>query len=93
MYVLSCINSCPEAQVQQQTQANFHEIVNQLLSNLPVDHHIPSAISPIPSAIQTRQASPTLAIYDRYALPGYALLSDVMRISLNQLESLFPCPA
>lgn len=87
MHTLSCIKSCPEAQLTQQLEDDFEKLFQQFVTCIPPDHNIPSDMSPITTAISTNIVSPTLGIYQGFALSGYALYHDILRSSLEQLKT------
>ncbi|CDH58730.1 related to pex14-peroxisomal protein involved inprotein import-peroxin [Lichtheimia corymbifera JMRC:FSU:9682] len=88
IYTLSCIKSCSEARLTQQLEDDFEKLFEQFIACVPPDHNIPSDMSPITTAISTNTLSPTLGIYNDYALSGYALYYDILRSSVAQLQTI-----
>ena len=88
IYTLSCIKSCSEAQLTQQLENDFEKLFQQLLTCVPPGRNVPSDMSPITTAISTNIVSPTSSIYNDFALSGYALYYDILRSSVEQLQTI-----
>ncbi|KAI9260739.1 hypothetical protein BDA99DRAFT_538328 [Phascolomyces articulosus] len=55
------------------------------LSLLPADHVVPPSDSLLTSLLENPD-QPLMDLYEQYPLPGYAMLSDVLGTSFNQLD-------
>ncbi|KAI9499009.1 hypothetical protein BDB00DRAFT_330346 [Zychaea mexicana] len=86
MYALSAVASCAETTVSADLQRLFHDCFNHTNSFFPSGHRIPPSLSPLKSLMTTQQVH-ELDIYERYPLPGYALISDVFNQSFIHIQS------
>ncbi|KAI7860512.1 hypothetical protein BDC45DRAFT_494593 [Circinella umbellata] len=88
LHALCEVTSSFEVQFQPRVQAAFHKCFSIINSFLPSGHHVPASSSVLEIFVKTRQRSP-LSLYERYPLPGYALVADIFDTSLERLRKHF----
>ena len=88
LHALCKITSSFDVQFQPRVQAAFHKCFSIINSFLPSGHHVPASSSVLEIFVKTRKRSP-LSLYERYPLPGYALVADIFDTSLERLRKHF----
>ncbi|KAI8144326.1 hypothetical protein BJV82DRAFT_667532 [Fennellomyces sp. T-0311] len=87
MYALSAVSSCGRP-ISANIQNLFYQCFNDVNSFFPSDHRIPPSLSPLKSLMTTRQIHDP-DIYEKYPLPGYAFIADVLNLSFIHIQSHF----
>ena len=86
VYALERLANCDDIEVPVELLTLLKGTLETKLSALlPDGHLVPSSISPLASYLKNSSISP-YEFYEKYPFPGYALLSDVLSISIRDVE-------
>ncbi|KAI8144729.1 hypothetical protein BJV82DRAFT_57342 [Fennellomyces sp. T-0311] len=85
-YCLEKIARCNDTPFPQDLLDFFKEIVDMKLGSvIPVGHEVPPSFSLVVTSLENSKVSP-YDVYEQYPFAGDALVVDVMRTSISQLE-------
>ncbi|KAI9485125.1 hypothetical protein BDB00DRAFT_851140 [Zychaea mexicana] len=86
IYTLLSVSFCSKKHLSSDLREKFFECFDVICNAFPPDNIVPPSISPLHLYIKTYQMDDT-DIYQKYPLPGYALLADLVNTSCAYLKS------
>ena len=86
--VCSVVDNCEDIQLPAEVLDLLFRCYTQINSLFPPGHSIPPSSSSLESFMATFKKNP-IGLYDRFPMPGYAMMSDIFHTCFNQLERGF----